>query len=197
MATMNVLDAAAVPVPIEKPLAPGRAAATASRPVVLSMEDKSALDGIVTTLGTYLDGLEALLAAATPAGANLIGRTVADASAATGGIASTARLLSSAATTNATSAKVSAGRLYAIQGYNTASAVRYLKLYNKASAPTIGTDTPVKTLAIPPGVGFAFDFPLGYSFSAGIAFALTTGLADADAGAVAAGDILGLNLDYV
>jgi hypothetical protein len=131
------------------------------------------------------------------AGTNLLGRMAADASSATGGIASTKRLLSAAASTNADFAKASAGRLYAIQGYNASSSVRYLKLYNKASAPTVGTDTPVKTLAIPPSVGFAFDWPHGYSFATGIAFALTTGSADADTAALTAGDILGLNLDYV
>jgi hypothetical protein len=131
------------------------------------------------------------------AGAALIGRAVADASAATGGIASTTRLLSSAATTNATSAKVSAGRLYAAHGYNAATGVRYLKLYNKASSPAVGTDTPVKTIALPPSCGFAFDWPVGYSFATGIAFAITAASSDADTTAVAAGDILGLNLDYV
>jgi hypothetical protein len=119
------------------------------------------------------------------------------ASAATGGIASTSRILSAAASTNATSVKASAGRVYAIQGYNASSSVRYLKLYNKASSPTVGTDTPVKTIAIPPSVGFAFDWPLGYSFATGIALALTTGSADADTGALTAGDILGLNVDYI
>jgi hypothetical protein len=48
MATMNVLDASGTPVAVEKPLAPGRLAATASRPVVLSNEDKTALDLIAT-----------------------------------------------------------------------------------------------------------------------------------------------------
>lgn len=186
MATINVLDSTGVTVPIEKPLTPGRAAATASRPVVLATEDKAALDQLHTDL-----------VAATPAGTNLIGRAVADASAAPGGIASTVRILSAAASTNATSVKASAGRLYAIQGYNAAGAVRYLKLYNKASAPTVGTDTPIKTLALPPGAGFAFDWPHGYSFTTGIACALTTGSADNDTGALISGDVLGLNLDYV
>lgn len=200
MATMDVLDANGGTVSIEKPLTPGRTAAATSRPVVLSTEDLA----VLSSIAGYLDGLEALigttnssLAAATPAGTNLIGRAVADASAATGGIASTSRILSAAASTNATSAKTSAGRVYAIQGYNVATSVRYLKLYNKASAPTVGTDTPVKTLAIPPGVGFAFDWSKGYSFATGIAYALTTGSADADTGALTAGDILGLNVDYV
>jgi hypothetical protein len=156
----------------------------------LPLPTGAALDSSLATLHTDL-------IAATPAGSNLIGRAVADASAATGGIATTTRLLSAAASTNATSAKGSAGRLYSAHGYNAATAVRYLKLYNKASAPTVGTDTPIKTLALPASAGFAFDWPIGYSFTTGIAFALTTGSADADTGALTANDVLGLNLDYV
>src|SRR6185503_20264734 len=48
MATIDVKDAANLTVAIEKPLTPGRAAATASRPVVLSNEDKTALDALAT-----------------------------------------------------------------------------------------------------------------------------------------------------
>lgn len=110
---------------------------------------------------------------------------------------STGRLLSVAASTNSTNVKASAGRVYAIQGYNAANAVRYFKLYNKATAPTVGTDTPVKTLALPPGVGFAFDWSRGYAFATGIGFGLTTGAADNDTGALTAADVLGINVDYV
>lgn len=108
----------------------------------------------------------------------------------------TSRILSSAATTNATSAKASLGQLFMATGRNTTATVLYLKLYNKASAPTVGTDTPVATLPCPPAANFAWDWPKGRSFSIGIAYALTTGSADNDTGAVAAGDIIGLNLDY-
>lgn len=48
MATMDVKDAAGSTVAIEKPNGNGRAAATASRPVVLSTEDKTALDALAT-----------------------------------------------------------------------------------------------------------------------------------------------------
>ncbi|MCA1831226.1 MAG: hypothetical protein LC750_00500 [Actinobacteria bacterium] len=139
----------------------------------------------------------ATIDAALPAGSNLIGRAVADASAATGGIASTARLLSAAASTNATNVKGSAGRVYCIQGHNAAAAFRYLKLYNKATSPTVGTDTPVRTIALPPGASFVLDFPLGYSFATGIGYGLTTAAADADTGALTAGDVICLNIDYV
>lgn len=106
-----------------------------------------------------------------------------------------ARIPSSAATTNATSAKASAGNVFRVSGHNANAAVRYLKLYNKASAPTVGTDTPALTIALPATQSFSFDFA-GHWFATGIAFALTTGAADADTGAVGAGDILGLNVTY-
>lgn len=50
MTTMNVRDSDGATVPIEKPLAPGRAAEGASRPVVLSDEDKAAVDAIATAI---------------------------------------------------------------------------------------------------------------------------------------------------
>lgn len=105
----------------------------------------------------------------------------------------------SAATTNATSVKASAGQVFTIMAHNTNAAVRYLKLYNKASAPTVGTDTPVMTLPIPgntAGAGFALDTGgMGIAFATGIALALTTGVADADTAAVAANEIV-INLLY-
>jgi lysophospholipase L1-like esterase len=58
--------------------------------------------------------------------------------------------LISANSTNATSVKASAGSVGLIVVSNINAAVRYLKMYNKASAPTVGTDTPVMTIAVPP-----------------------------------------------
>lgn len=106
----------------------------------------------------------------------------------------TVRLLSAAASTNATLIKSTPGDLFQIIGYNASTSVRYLKIYNKASAPTVGTDTPILTLPIPPSTGFAFDWPEGYWFSTGMSFAITTGSPDADTGALTAGDVVGLNI---
>lgn len=106
--------------------------------------------------------------------------------------------LVSAASTNATSLKASAGQIYSISAFNINGAVRYLKLYNKASAPTVGTDVPVHVYAIPgatTGGGFTLSIPVGMEFTTGIAFAITTGITDADTGAVAASEIL-VNIDY-
>lgn len=107
--------------------------------------------------------------------------------------------LNSAATTNATSVKASAGQLYMVTASNTNAAVRYLKLYDKASTPTVGTDTPVLAFAVPgntAGAGTNIPVPpCGLQFANGIAFALTTGAADSDTAAVAANEIV-VNLGY-
>jgi hypothetical protein len=76
--------------------------------------------------------------------------------------------LISAASTNGTSLKASAGTLYVLYAINTNAAVRYIKFYNKASAPTVGTDTPVATFAVPAsttGAGFSIRFRHGCSSS--------------------------------
>lgn len=132
----------------------------------------------------------------TPSGTNLIGRVNTEPQAANG---LTSSNLISAASTNATSVKGSAGCVYTIYAHNINAAVRYLKLYNKATAPTVGTDTPVLRLPIPgntAGTGFVLDTGgMGITFSTGIALALTTGIADADTAAVAANEIV-VNLFY-
>lgn len=105
------------------------------------------------------------------------------------------RLVSAAATTNPTSAKATPGDVWKVTGYNAAAALRYLKLYNKASAPTVGTDTPVATIALPATAAFTIDFEQ-MQFTAGIAYAFTTGVADADTGALTLADITAFNLFY-
>lgn len=107
--------------------------------------------------------------------------------------------LVSAATTNATSVKGSAGTLYMITASNVNADERYLKLYNKATSPTVGTDTPVHTFIIPgnaAGAGTNIPVPaVGLAFSTGIAFALTTEATDAGTTGVAANEIV-INLAY-
>src|SRR3990167_2891361 len=66
MATIDVKDATGVTVALEKPLTPGRAAAASSRPVVLSTEDKTALDAVATQ--TTLAAINAKLVTGTVIG---------------------------------------------------------------------------------------------------------------------------------
>jgi hypothetical protein len=125
---------------------------------------------------------------ATPAGANTIGQVRLAPDAGQG--ASTTHHAISAATTNATSVKASAGNINNIVVSNASAAVRFFKLYNLAAAPTVGTSTPIATVLIPAGQTVNVDCgPFGIRCSTGIAYALTTGIAVADVGAVALSDL--------
>lgn len=72
--------------------------------------------------------------------------------------------------------KASAGQAYRLWLLSTNAAVRYLHLYNKASAPTLSTDTPVMTFPLTQNVPVNIDLggSIGAAFSAGIAWAYTT-----------------------
>jgi len=102
----------------------------------------------------------------------------------------------SAASTNATSLKASAGLLYGFCISNANAAARYFKLYNKASAPTVGTDTPVTTVQVPANGTVIRAYPVGMTFSTGIAWAATGLITNADTTAIAAND-LSIDIDYL
>jgi hypothetical protein len=107
------------------------------------------------------------------------------------------RLLS-AATTNAALAVSGAHSLFGVSLVNAGAAAAYLHLYNAATAPTCGSGTPVLTLAVPggsAGAQQAWEFTEGVAFSAGMAFCLTGGLADADTTATALNQAA-VNLTY-
>lgn len=115
-----------------------------------------------------------------------------------GGITTTARLASAAASTNATNVKTTAGRIYSVQGYNAAAYTVYLVLYDAATNPPVpGTTAIRKKIPIPAGAGFALDWPIGLYFATGIGYAFTKLPADSDTTALAAADVLAFNMDYV
>jgi len=96
----------------------------------------------------------------------------------------------STASTNATNIKAVQTQVFTLVASNTSAAFKFLKIFNKASAPTLGTDTPVLNIAIPPNssvdVGtntFALRLTLGLSY------AITGGSALLDNTAVGAGDV--------
>jgi hypothetical protein len=90
------------------------------------------------------------------------------------------------ADTNAAVIKGSAGKVYSVVANNQNAAVRYLKLYNKATAPSVGTDTPVLTLALQIASTQSFHWPKGLDFPTGIGMALTTEATDAGSTGVSA-----------
>lgn len=109
--------------------------------------------------------------------------------------------LISAATTNATNIKNTAGRIYSFTIGNNTNVIKYFKLYDKSSVPTVGTDTPIAVYPVQPNQTLCKEFPnVGLYFSNGISFGVTgynngAGIADNDTTAVAAND-LAININF-
>lgn len=85
--------------------------------------------------------------------------------------------------------KANPGQVYGYYLFNNAATARYVKFYNKATAP-VETDTPELTIELPAAGGANLSFPTGDEYSAGISLRGTTGVADADVGAPSSNDII-------
>jgi hypothetical protein len=71
---------------------------------------------------------------------------------------------------------------------NLTAAIIYVKLYNKATAPTVGTDVPLVTIPVPVGGLVALEFgAMGKRFNLGLGIAVTGAAAATDTTAVAVG----------
>ena len=94
----------------------------------------------------------------------------------------------STASTNASNQKSTAGNLFEITASNPTATAAYLKLYNKASAPTVGTDVPVMTIPVAAN-SFVSYAPGGQGkrFTTGIAMAVTGAITAADTTSSVAG----------
>ena len=106
------------------------------------------------------------------------------------GYLSRLRLLS-AASTNATLVKAGATAVGYLHVTNTAASARFLKIYDKATAPTVGTDTPIHTFAIPAGYCGSLGIPnSGIRLSLGFGLGITGAIADADTTVTAANEVI-------
>jgi hypothetical protein len=86
--------------------------------------------------------------------------------------------------------KGSAGVLYGLTATNTASSVRYLRLYNHVDAPVAGDSADLfRTYAIPANGGIREQFPYGVLFGTGLGLRMTTDEGDAETTPVTAGDV--------
>lgn len=102
--------------------------------------------------------------------------------------------LVSAATTNATVVKASAGQLFGWYVYNSNAAARKLVFHDTASTPTAGASV-FFSIVIPPMSGANVFTDIGIAFSTGLAITTVTGLADSDSTGVALNDLI-INLFY-
>lgn len=74
--------------------------------------------------------------------------------------------------------------------YNANStSVRYLKLYNKATAPTVGTDAQAFAVPIPPSSIVPLSGVIGINFSLGIGIGATTGPESSNSTAPSANEV--------
>lgn len=107
-----------------------------------------------------------------------------------GGFTSLGKLIA-AATTNPTLLKGSAGNLGLLSMVNLSASTKYLKIFNKATAPVPGTDVP--TMVYPVLANSHFNVPIpsgGLRFGTGLGVCVTGGIADTDTTALAANDVV-------
>jgi hypothetical protein len=98
-----------------------------------------------------------------------------------GGSAPSYQKFISATGLNATLVKDSPAKLTILHIVNSAATLRFFKLYNKTSAPNVGTDIPLITITLATGASnFALPTFVGIDFSAGLSFAVTLGVADSN-----------------
>jgi hypothetical protein len=110
-------------------------------------------------------------------------------------VPATPYFLNSAATTNGNLILTGTSSVSSFYATNEGATVAYVKLYNKATAPTVGTDIPEMILPVPaavsgvpgvanPNIGFH-----GLRFALGLGIAITGAAVHTDTTAVAAGQV--------
>jgi hypothetical protein len=105
-------------------------------------------------------------------------------------VPATPYFVNSAASTNGALILTGTSGLQAFFASNTGASDAFVKLYNKATAPTVGTDVPEMVIKVP-ATGQVELTPgfQGYRFALGLGIAITGLAADTDTTAVAAGQV--------
>ncbi len=111
-------------------------------------------------------------------------------------VPATPYFLNSAASTNAALIITGTSGLQAFHATNIGAGIAIVKLYNKATAPTVGTDVPEMIIPVPAAAaGLPGTSPplspayIGQRFPLGLGIAITGAMADSDTTAVAAGQV--------
>lgn len=106
----------------------------------------------------------------------------------------------SLATTNLNTLQLAAANLYGFSLYGGAASAtaRFVKFYDKATPPVVGTDVPKFTIPLVSTTGYAavaegcYDF--GIPFKLGLHYAITGGVADSDTTVCVLDDVHGVIL---
>lgn len=110
-------------------------------------------------------------------------------------VPATPYFLNSAATTNGALILTGTSNVSSFYATNEGASTAYIKLYNKATAPTVGTDVPEMIIPVPaavggvpgvanPNIGFH-----GFRFALGLGIAITRNAVFSDTTAIGAGEV--------
>jgi hypothetical protein len=105
------------------------------------------------------------------------------------------RLAAAANSENATVVSTHPTRMFHFNGTNAKAGITYIKFYDQKTTPS-ETDAPWFTFACTASVPFNSGALGPLRFTTGLAYRIVTGAADSDDTAVAANDILALNVVY-
>ena len=135
-------------------------------------------------------GLPVTVESGTLTGVTTVTNVTTIANAGTPTVPATPYFVNSAASTNGALVLTGTSGLQAFFASNIGASDAFVKLYNKATAPTVGTDVPEMVIKVPAGgqveVSPGFN---GYRFALGLGIAITGLAADTDTTAVAAGQV--------
>ena len=110
-------------------------------------------------------------------------------------VPATPYFVNSAASTNGALILTGTSNLSSFYATNEGASAAFVKLYNKAAAPTVGTDVPEMTIPVPAaasGVPGVAAIPIGFHgfrFALGLGIAITRNAAYTDTTAVGAGEV--------
>lgn len=115
----------------------------------------------------------------------------------TGGHSTHHTATNTAASAMPTSVKATAGVIGTIEVSNSnATTAFWFKIFNKGSAPTLGTDTPVKNVRIPANTTITIQSDIGIRLATGIAYAVTATAPLLATGTIATADDIQVNISY-
>jgi hypothetical protein len=101
-----------------------------------------------------------------------------------------------AASTTATNVTDKKTRILSMDAQNKGAAPAYLHIFDKASAPTPGTDTPKMTFMVPAGGGKVNEKNMAMELQSGFGYAITAGAGANDDTAIANADEVVVNFEY-
>lgn len=128
--------------------------------------------------------------AALPAGSNLAADVGLQARASATGAGTAVALVVPAAPAT-TTIKATAGRLLSLHLTNISASTRYIKFFNAATGPTMGTTSASYQIAIPAGGSINLSLPHGIGFTSGMYIAVTGGVPLNDNTGITANDVIG------